>query len=82
MVQARREGSAPAMALITPHDPVSAAWTAQRPSSAVVHRLAALARRSLAAIQVKLLAPAGRTYLAVRGQGRVHGSQTYCKAAG
>ena len=52
-VQARREGSAPAMALVTPYDPASAAWTRQRPGSAVAHRLAALARRSLAVIQVK-----------------------------
>ena len=51
-LQARREGSAPAMCLVTGYDPSGQAWTRQRPSAAVVHRLAALARRSMAALQV------------------------------
>ena len=54
VLQARRLGSAPALALLTASDPASLAWTLQRPSAALVHRLAVLAKRSLAMMQVRV----------------------------
>ncbi|KAK9832639.1 hypothetical protein WJX81_006336 [Elliptochloris bilobata] len=44
-------GTGPAMALCMPLDPSGGAWTLPRPSLPVVLRLAALARRSLGALQ-------------------------------
>lgn len=51
--QARADGRAPAMALCTPHDPSSSHWTPRsHPPAPVISRLAALAQRSFASLQV------------------------------
>ena len=51
-LQAKEDGFAPGLPIVTPSDPASAHWTAVRPSSQVVQRLVALAKRSLTCIQV------------------------------
>jgi hypothetical protein len=51
-LQAKKDGFAPSLALATFSDPASSHWTPVRPSSQVVHRLVALARKSLNCIQV------------------------------
>lgn len=50
--QAARQGVGPALALVTPYDTLSEAWTRQRPSAAIMRRAAALAARSLTILRV------------------------------
>lgn len=55
-MKARREGAAPAMCVIPAYAPRECSL-GQRTSAAVVHRMSALARRSLTALQVNPLSP-------------------------
>lgn len=53
--QATQQGSGPALALVTPYDALSEAWTRHRPSVAIVRRAAALAARSLTVLRVRAI---------------------------
>lgn len=53
-VRRQQSGVAP-LCLITPRDPSGGAWTADQPSSQVLHRIVVLAQRSAAALEALLL---------------------------
>lgn len=51
----RQQGGVPPLCIITPRDPGGAAWTADQPSSQMLHRIVVLAQRSAAALEALLL---------------------------